>query len=53
MEADLRFDDLNHQAYNDVLDCLPPSMPDNENYMKYYDFWRPLQKFPDEDYEVY
>ena len=42
-------DILNRQAYMDVLDCEEPSMPDNEEYMKYYKFWRPFQKFPGEE----
>jgi hypothetical protein len=41
---------LNHQAYMDVLDCKDPSMPYNEVYMKYYRSWRPLQKYPGDDF---
>ena len=43
-------DRLNHQAYMDVLDFQEPSMPDNETYMACYRSWRPLQKFPGDDY---
>lgn len=43
-------EDLNHQAYIDVLDCKFPKYPEDENYMWYYNFWRPLQKFPDDDF---
>jgi len=32
-------DNLNLQTYNDVLDDQPPSLPDNEEYMKAYRFW--------------
>ncbi len=39
----MKNDELNHRAYNDVLDCKEPSMPDNKEYMRYYRFWRPLQ----------
>ena len=42
-------DELNHKAYEDVLDCKDPSMPDNEEYMQCYNFWRPLQRFPGDD----
>lgn len=41
--------DYNHQAYMDVLDCKPPRYPDNDEYMKCYNFWRPLQKYPGDD----
>ena len=43
-------DKLNHRAYEDVLDCKEPSIPDNKEYMRYYNFWRPLQHFPGDDY---
>lgn len=43
-------ENLNHLAYMDVLDCRGPSMPDNEVYMECYNFWRPLQKYPDDDF---
>ena len=33
-------EELNHQAYNDVLDCNDPSYPENEVYMEYYRFWK-------------
>lgn len=34
-------DDLkNRQAYNDVLDELPPSRPDDPEYMAYYRGWQ-------------
>ena len=40
--------DKNHMAYMDVLECKPPQHPHDEEYMKNYDFWRPLQKFDDD-----
>jgi len=46
-------DKLNHQAYMDVSNCDPPKYPDDKEYMKCYDFWRPLQTFPDDDWECY
>ena len=33
-------DQLNSQAYMDVLDALSPSDPDNPVYMECYRFWR-------------
>lgn len=39
-------DEKNRQAYMDVLDCLGPRYPDDEEYMECYRFWRPLQRFP-------
>ncbi|MFW6310847.1 MAG: hypothetical protein ACOC1K_01280 [Nanoarchaeota archaeon] len=42
---------LNHQAYMDVLDCKPQRYPDDEEYIKHYNFWRPLQKFPGDDFD--
>lgn len=33
-------DDYNNQAYEDVLDVLPPRFPNNEEYMKCYQAWR-------------
>jgi len=36
-------EELNHQAYMDVLDYEEPSMPNNTIYMECYRFWRPLQ----------
>lgn len=35
-------EELNHQAYMDVLDCNGPSMSHDEYYMKCYRFWWPL-----------
>jgi len=29
---------LNHKAYEDVLDCKQPSLPDDEEYMECYNF---------------
>jgi len=46
-------DRLNHKAYDDVLGCEQPSLPDNEEYMKHYNFWRPFQTYPgDEQWEI-
>lgn len=42
------YDVKNSEAYYDVLDCLPPQQPDNDLYMKRYNFWRSLQKFPED-----
>ena len=30
------------QAYNDVLDCVGPTIPDDAVYMECYRFWYPL-----------
>jgi hypothetical protein len=43
-------EEKNHQAYMDVLDCLDPSFLDDEEYMQSYNFWRPLQKYPFDDF---
>ena len=42
-------EEMNHQAYNDVCDCLPPRYPDDPIYMECWEWWRPLQKYPYED----
>lgn len=31
---------LNSLAYDDILNRLPPSLPDNEIYMSKYRFWK-------------
>lgn len=33
-------DELNSQAYNDVCESKSPTLPDDEEYMKCYTFWR-------------
>ena len=43
-------EDKNHMAYMDVLACKPPQHTYDEEYIKCYDWWRPLQKFPDDDF---
>ena len=53
MLTDEEKDDLNHEAYMDVLDCREPQMPENEYYMQCYRNWRPLQKFPGDLYDDY
>lgn len=48
-------ENINHQAYMDVLNCEEPQS-DDEYYMKCYRNWRPLQKFPSylcDDYNHY
>ena len=37
-------DELNNLAYCDVLEDKKASMPDNEYYMKCYDYWNFLKK---------
>jgi hypothetical protein len=43
--------DWNHIAYEDVANCDQPQYPDNEEYMKAFRSWRPLQKYPEDMYE--
>lgn len=43
-------DELNSQAYKDVIDCLEPRWPDCPWYMHYYRQWCPLQRFPEDEY---
>jgi hypothetical protein len=35
-------DKKNRQAYDDVFNCVAPSMPDDPEYMASYRFWYPL-----------
>lgn len=42
---------MNRQAYEDVLDCLPPRYLSDEWYMMCFRNWRPLQKYPGEEFE--
>lgn len=45
-KGELSFDEINLQAYEDVLEDLPPSMPTNPTYMTCYHNWQSL--FPEE-----
>lgn len=42
---------VNSQAYDDVLDRLPPSLPADEKYMAYYRYWRSIANFPEDQLE--
>lgn len=44
-------DKKNSQAYRDCSEYLEPTMPDDEEYMKYYTFWRQVAMFPEDTYE--
>lgn len=43
-------DKLNSMAYKDVLNILSPRFPDDSKYMKCYNFWRLLQRYPYDDF---
>ena len=43
---------LNSQAYDDVLDCKTPSLPQNKEYMGHYNFWRQFQPFFSDDNQM-
>ena len=41
-------DEKNAQAYEDCALHLPPSLPNDEEYMRLYRFWRGIAKFPED-----
>lgn len=46
-------DEKNSIAYDDCCDFNGPSMPYDDEYMKCYNFWRPIAKFPEDSNEYW
>ena len=42
-------DQKNSMAYDDIVEMNNPSMPEDEEYMSCYYFWRGLAKWPGDD----
>jgi len=48
-------ENINKQAYQDVLNVLEPQQPDNKDYMERYHFWRTIagEKHFDPFYDMF